>query len=404
MMTSSNNNTYGIVQAVLAGGTALLTLFAGLILTVVGIIQIIINASSISGEYPLYSFGLVLLTIGALLVPFIVIKIKSLSYTTTEIAGKSFEFRLQARFLLPGILVLWAGVILAGYFLIDRGVFSTLVMPLLAILGVILPIFTYLYIARKMEKPLESSRSWGAISAGMILSPLMGTILEFGIMAIALAFIILIIMQDASIISNLEIMATRLSSGQNNPEIINNILSSFIRQPVNKFFIYALIAGLIPVIEEVVKQLPLWLLSSRKLTPRMGFFIGAIGGAGFALTESLMTISTMGGSDQWLYLIIGRAGAGLMHVITGAIGGWGLASAIQGRSYTRAILAYLFSVLIHGVWNALATWEGIARLVGSPSLTTFSISGESLMPIFFLGILFLGMLTLLVTNNKLLKD
>ncbi len=46
--------------------------------------------------------------------------------------------------------------------------------------------------------------------------------------------------------------------------------------------IYSIIAGLIPIIEEIAKQIPVWLLAWRKLSPRAGLLVGALGGAGFA--------------------------------------------------------------------------------------------------------------------------
>jgi hypothetical protein len=132
--------------------------------------------------------------------------------------------------------------------------------------------------------------------------------------------------------------------------------------------------------------------------------IGALGGAGFALTESLMSVSVIGGSDQWLYQIIGRAGAGLMHIITGALCGWGLASAIEGKSYIRAILTYLTSVIIHGLWNAMATWEGLGRIANPSTLTSFSFLDPNPLPLIVMGILFLLMLFILIFNKNILKD
>ena len=382
----------------------MLTLASGFILLVVGFYQLFAKNSSIAGDYPLYSFGLILLTIGAALIPFAVLKIKSIAFTAGDPVVRSPAFGFYSSIIVPVLLALWAAVLLIGYLIIDKGMLSTLIMPFLAILGVILPIFIYISIARDKTEPLERSRGWGALSSGMTIAPILGTTLEFGILTIAVAFIVIVIMQDSSLMNDLQITATRLSSGQDNPEILNNMLVTFIRRPVNQFLIFSIISGLIPIIEEVVKQIPLWLLSWRKLTPRIGFIIGALGGAGFALTESLMTTSTLVGSKQWLFLIFGRAGAGLMHVITGALGGWGLASAIQGRSYTKAVLAYITSIIIHGTWNAIATWEGIARLLGSSAYSSFYFSGASLIPMVLMGILFLAMLIILIFNKKILRD
>jgi hypothetical protein len=259
----------------LASCTALLVLTAGFILLVVGGVQLFGDLSSLPGDYPLYSFGLILLTLGAILIPFAFMKIKSLGLAMGKPVVISSTLGLSSSFVLPVLLILWVMAILIGYLVAEKGMLSTLIMPFLAILGVILPIFIYLSILLDKAEPLSYSRGWGAISSGMTLAPILATMLEFGILVIAFVFIIIVIMQDSSLVSDLQLTATRLSMGQDNPEVINNMLAAFVQRPVNRFLIFSIVSGLIPIIEEVVKQIPLWLLSWRKLTPRSGFLIGA---------------------------------------------------------------------------------------------------------------------------------
>lgn len=348
--------------------------------------------------------GLILLTIGILLVPFTVIKFKSVAVSapTKSVIDQSPANRIRT--ILAVIFFLWVALLLGGYFLINNGQLAILVMPVLAIMGILLPIGAFIFITWRKVGPLEISRSWGVLSTGMTLSPLLGFILEFGLLVLLFAFIMIILMQDSSLLNDLEITATRLASGQDNPQIINHMLVSFLDRPINRFLVYSIIAGLIPIIEEIVKQIPIWLLAWRKLSPRAGLLIGALGGAGFALTESLMTVSALGGTEQWLYQILGRAGAGLMHIITGAIGGWGLASAMQGKSYLKAVLAYLVSVIIHSLWNAIATWDSLTQLAGSSSLSSSAFQQGGLFPLITLGGLFLIMFLFLLNIQKVIKD
>jgi hypothetical protein len=371
-------------------------MLCGFTIGAIGIYQLLGNPTGTPAGYPLYAVGLILLTISLLLVPFTVIKFFSLGSSRQAIVWGSLTAK-RARMILAGIILLWAALLLIGYFLIGKGMFATLILPALAILGVLLPISAFLIVAWQKAGPLETSRSWGALSAGLTFSPLLGIGLEFGFMVLVFAFIMVIILQDSSLLSNLEITATRLASGQDNPEIINNILVSFLSRPVNRFMLYSIIAGLVPIVEEIAKQIPVWLLAWRKLSPRAGLMVGALGGAGFAITESLMTISAISGTEQWLYQILGRSGAGLMHICTGAIGGWGLASAMQGKSYIKAVLAYLVSVIIHGLWNATATWDGLSQLIDSSS-------HDSLFPLAVLSGLFIILLVFLLNIRKLIKD
>jgi hypothetical protein len=355
------------------------------------------NSNGPNAEYPLYAVGLIMLSICILLVPFTVLKflsLRPLRPTATAIGPFSIN---HVRMTLAVLILFWVVVLLLGFILVDKGILAALILPILAILGILLPISAYLIVVWRIAGPLETSRSWGSLSAGLTLSPLLGIGMEFGVLVLVFAFVMAIIMRDSSLISSLEITATRLVSGQDNPEIINNILVSFLARPINRFLLYSVIAGLIPIIEEIVKQIPVWLLAWHKLSPRAGLLVGALGGAGFALTESLMTITALSGSEQWLYQIIGRSGAGLMHICTGAIGGWGLTSAMQGKIYTKALLAYLVTIFIHGVWNATATWEGLSQLLDPSSPGAF-------FPLAILGGLFIIMLVFLSNIQKLIKD
>jgi RsiW-degrading membrane proteinase PrsW (M82 family) len=368
-----------------------------LLLTGIGIYQMVANSNKTYSDYPLYAVGLILLTIGALLVPFTALKLKSLGTTLQTSRFMDPVRSHRSRMLIVMLLIFWALLLLAGYLLINKGLLASLTLPVFAIVGILLPICIFIIVVWPDASPLEKSRGWGALSAGMTIAPLFGTILEFGFLMLFLVFFMVILTQNSALLNDLELAATRLASGQDNPEIITNMLVSFISRPINRFLVYSVIAGLIPIIEEIAKQLPVWLLAWRKLPPRAGLLIGALGGAGFALTESLMTVSALGGTDQWLYHMLGRAGAGLMHILTGAIGGWGLASAIQGKRYTRAILAYFASVIIHSAWNAVATWDSLSKL-SAPSLAVGRYS------LIMLGGLFIFMLVLLLNIQKLAKD
>ena len=125
-----NPSPYSIIQAVLASCTALVVLIAGLFLLVVGLFQFFGDTSFIPGEYPIYSFGIIVLTIGATLIPFAVLKIKSLSLTKIEPVLKSPTRGFSSTRIVPLLLVLWVTVLLTGYLIADKGMLSTLIMPL----------------------------------------------------------------------------------------------------------------------------------------------------------------------------------------------------------------------------------------------------------------------------------
>ncbi len=357
-----------------------------------------------SNPNPLYSNGIAFITLGIVLIPFLVQKIKSLTYhENTNLTGNQF-FVGNSSITLWVLICVWGLLLLFGYFSFEIKSISVLITPYLSVLAVIIPIIIYLLISETQKFPITRSRRWGALSVGVAASPVLGNLVELGIAAIALALYVIVIIQNPISMVDLESLVSRFSSAQTNPEIINNIISAFIRQPLNKYIVIAIVSGLIPIVEEIIKQTPVWLLSWQKLTPRAGLLIGALGGAGFALTESLFTASIISNSDQWLFQIIGRAGTGLMHIITGAIGGWGLASSFGGRGYLKSIGFYLIAVFIHGAWNGLAIWDGVVRFINESTLTSWLFNGKELTPSLLLVVLYLVMLLFWLKNTKLLKD
>jgi len=83
---------------------------------------------------------------------------------------------------------------------------------------------------------------------------------------------------------------------------------------------------LIPLLEELLKPLAIWILVWRKLTPVEGFVAGLICGSAFGLIESIGNLASISGSD-WIIVVLGRTGTGLLHTVATGLVGWGLASA-----------------------------------------------------------------------------
>jgi hypothetical protein len=112
----------------------------------------------------------------------------------------------------------------------------------------------------------------------------------------------------------------------------------------------------VPLVEEAVKPIGVWLLLKRSLSPAEGFAAGALSGAGFAIFESLAASST---GEGWLILVSGRIGTAAVHILTTALMGWALVLARSQKRYLRLVGTYLGVVLIHGAWNALTMFAAI---------------------------------------------
>jgi len=86
---------------------------------------------------------------------------------------------------------------------------------------------------------------------------------------------------------------------------------------------------------------------------------GAFAGLGFAFAENIVHLVSGGylGSGNLLGLVVGRAGAGPLHVVLSAIGGYylGKAKSVGGPGYDYPILlkGWLGVALFHGTYNTL---------------------------------------------------
>jgi hypothetical protein len=137
---------------------------------------------------------------------------------------------------------------------------------------------------------------------------------------------------------------------QPTPDEILELFSPYILSPGVIFAALAMGAVIVPLIEEALKPIGVWLLAGRRLSAPAGFAAGALSGAGFALSESMLLSSN--GTD-WPTLILVRIGTGGIHILTAALTGWALAVAWKRRRFVLLALAYLTAVLIHGLWNGL---------------------------------------------------
>lgn len=175
-------------------------MLCGFSLAAIGLFQLIGNPTGTSAEYPLYAVGLILLAISILLVPFTVLKFYSIGISRKAPFILGTLTATRTKLLLVVLILLWVALLSIGYFIDDEGMPATLILPVLAILGILLPISAILIIVWHKAGPIETSRGWGALSTGLTFSPLLGIGLEFSILVLVFVFIMVIIMQDSSLL------------------------------------------------------------------------------------------------------------------------------------------------------------------------------------------------------------
>jgi RsiW-degrading membrane proteinase PrsW (M82 family) len=359
--TPHSLDVYSIIQIVLVGLCAAFLLMIAVILIVLGVIKMQSDAHFEIALNPVFYAGLLLLFLDLNLVKFLFCKLSPIHRHSVLIGYQ--RSRGFVKILPFSLLILWGMVLFVGRFIDWSGGYSSLAVPMLSIFAVILPLVFYL-----SQNPLttsfsRSSRFWGSISTGTILPPFISGFIEICFLVLLLISIMIFKVRDPSFTTSLDLTLLRLSNAGSNPEIANHLLIAILRDPVVQPLLFLCLAGLTPVIEEAFKQIPVWLLAWRKLTPLEGFRIGAYSGMGFALTEGLLNALSIENYRQFLMEIILRSAAGLIHIAAGAIFGWGLASAITDRKYLRGLFSYIAAITIHGIWNGLAIWESTSRVM-----------------------------------------
>jgi hypothetical protein len=177
------------------------------------------------------------------------------------------------------------------------------------------------------------------------------------------------------------------------------LLTEILNNPTTIFFAMSFFSVIVPLIEEALKPIGVWLLAGRNPTPREGFMAGIISGAGYALFENLGNIAL---GPSWSTLVISRIGTSILHIFTAGIIGYTLALAWKENRYLRLGTAYLLAVIIHGLWNGLAIVSAIAGLNLEDAILPAYMLPTSMIAMVALST---GLFILLIlTNRKVRSD
>ncbi len=275
------------------------------------------------------------------------------------------------------LMLLWLAVLAGGAVLSRYGQVSWLLLPPLQLLAIGLPIWWLIELGRRGLAGGSPLRNWGLLSLGLAVGPTASLVAEVILMGVLFILFVVWIGAQPGMAAQLTRIGERVINAGSDLEVIGRIMRPILERPTVIVSVLLVGCGLIPLLEELIKPLPLWGLAGRKLTPAEGFTAGLICGGAFALLEGLGNLANPVG-DQWLTLVIGRAGTSTLHIVTTGLVGWAMASAWQnGRSprssggYLRLGATYLLAAGLHGIWtmfgllNALPALLGLAQVTGS---------------------------------------
>jgi len=265
------------------------------------------------------------------------------------------------RIIQASLFVIWI-LSIVGVILTSRHQVLNLLTSLMVIPLVLVPILFFFWIGSRNLSLGNQPRVWGAVAFNFsIMMPLV-LIAELILFIFIFIIIAVWLAGQPELLSQLMNLGEQFSTGSMDPLEMEKLLTNLFGRPIFLNGSILLIAVLVPLIEEFFKPMAMWFLAGKRLTPSQGFVGGLIAGACFAMLESLGAVGIPADSE-WLILLFGRTGTGLLHVTLSGLVGWGLASAFYSQQWGRAILAYLGAVSIHGLWNFFALLSGIVPIM-----------------------------------------
>lgn len=349
---------------VLSGTGVALSLMAGSGLFLAGLIDLIQNPGDTGQLQGTISLAWTSIFIALILLPSAVLAI-------FRLVGKPLpRWRLPHAVMLANAgLCLVPILIVAGITAGLNQYTAAIVIPLLQLGTVALPLIWLLVMARRNLTQSSAQRDWGLASFSLMVTvPLIITIEAVLVAVIVIAAIIYLKYQSPALLQEFSETINRLMNTGADPEAVLRILRPYTGQPAVIYFLFAIMAGLIPLLEEIFKPLALWFFAGRPLTPREGLLGGMICGASFALFESLGSLVSIG-ADTWAAVAIGRIGTGILHVTASGLVGWGMAKAWSEGRYGSLAAAYLAAFGLHAMWNLSALMTGFRELAqASPVL------------------------------------
>ncbi len=356
-----------------------------------------------SGQLLLREQAGVLLALAWTLAFFAVVALPSLYFAARRILGRPVHNRLHPAGLRTAslALLLWPPVLAVGRMLSTQSEIAPFLLPPLQVVAVVLPLWWLVELAwQKLSRP-SPQRTWGVLNFSVFFSTPLAIIAEIALLLVILVGVVVVISGQPALQRQFEELSQRMLNSASNPEALVRVYQPLLARPWFIFSLLVVMCGFVPLVEELLKPLAVWVLSSYQLTPAGGFAAGALAGAGFALLETLFSLINPSGPD-WLQLTIGRTGTGLLHVGTAALMGWALADAWQTSRYLRLSLMYFAMAAVHGTWNAFSVLGGYTELLaGKTGLLNLLYHLGTIAP-YVLGLVALGMvLALLFMNYRL---
>ena len=365
---------------------ALLYLLSSLIQFLSPGIDIALTISSISKTLGIFLLGILLLPSAG----FALLRIVGRSDISKQLVAKANRFVRPAR-----LILLLPIILLIGFWVAGRDNLALVLLPPLFMLGAALPVLWLLWLGQRDLPAGSPQRQWGLFAVALTIGPFIMLVLEI---LVSIAILVIAILAFPALFAQIyQILPADLDTLSTNPAIIDELISPLVSEPGIIALLMLFLSGFVPLIEELLKPIGVWLLAHRKLTPAEGFTAGLISGSAFALFETLTRATE---PESWSLFVVVRIGTAAMHIFTTGLMGWAIAGVFSQKRYLRLVASYLLATTIHGLWNAAPVLFSVAFInytfdAGLSFPSHFIISA----PIFLLY-LTLAAFTLIVYINR----
>lgn len=390
-----------ILQFALSLAAAILLLGTAFLIVVIGFVEIVAGQLRLEESTPLFLIASSAFLGGMLTIPSAYFSLARLQGWRVTLPGCVGQALLPFRH--PWVLALLVpGLLFLGDQVARNENLAWLFLPVINMVTVSIPILFFVYLGLRGLNVNSKQRRWGALAAGMLLSPLLGVILEIGVMLLYLIAGVIYLAADPERLDALNVLLVRLSAAGTSEEMLLRIIAPYLLQPAVIITGLSLVSLVVPLIEEAIKPIAVWLLAGKNLIPTEGFVLGILSGAGFALYENLVSLPT---EEMWGTTVLARMGAALLHILTGGLTGWGLVVSWQRRRYLYLVVAYLAAVLLHSIWNTAAVAAGVWQLdIGGLFDEGFVGQIISYSPAVLAAVSILMVLILLAVNGRLRRN
>ncbi|MEJ2709255.1 MAG: hypothetical protein P8074_16715 [Anaerolineales bacterium] len=175
----------------------------------------------------------------------------------------------------PTILIFFLPLaLLAGYWVSSIDTINWLLLPPIHVIAIGLPVLWLLYLGIRKLPTGSLQRIWGVFGSGLVLGPTLIFVSEFFAM-LAFGFILLIpLSQQPELQQELNTLLQRLQVSPPSPAGMTQLFAPFLTRPAVILSALTFIAVIVPLIEEALKPIGVWLLSGSSLTPIEGFTAG----------------------------------------------------------------------------------------------------------------------------------